>query len=345
LARTGQDESSQANKINQQEKEQAYATGQKAVGEAQGNLTKLMTTGRVGTNPWTNPDYLANENKLQSEAVDQNYNSAKAAINRANTSTGGLNGSVAALTTRDLGLQSARLADQLTAERAATDYDKNVGYQQNLATMPLGIASAESPYFGTATTGQDSALGNLTQFGLASYGPWMAAIQAAGGAASAAIPMCPARGSLILMADGSEKPVEQVREGDHIRGFEDGPLTVTHVESVEVPLLRLTTSDGCSVTCSTSHTLIGAGKPFVVAFESLGQKVQTKHGHGHVSSLELCGTGAVFDLQTDGKHSYRADGLWALGVGDIPSDLYLKRADVTKRLAEFEEVNSALEVL
>jgi len=35
--------------------------------------------------------------------------------------------------------------------------------------------------------GQGDALKNLTQYGLAQYGPWMSGIQAAGGAGAAAL--------------------------------------------------------------------------------------------------------------------------------------------------------------
>ena len=190
MARTGVNEAQNANATNAAEKSQAFTTGQGAIGQASGNIAQLTKTGSVGADPWMSTGYLSNENKLQSEALDQSTNAGKTAIARQNIATGGLNGASTPLAIRDLSLQKGRLADQLTAERASQDFDKNVAYQQNLATLPLSVAGAESPYFSTATSGQDSSLNNLTQFGLASYGPWMAAIQAAGQAGSAAAKAC-----------------------------------------------------------------------------------------------------------------------------------------------------------
>lgn len=101
MARTGTQENKDANKINQQEKTQAYGVGQHAINQATDLQNRLISTGSVGANPWKSSDYLANENKLQAEAVDQNFNSGKAAMQRANTATGGLNGSVTPLAIRD----------------------------------------------------------------------------------------------------------------------------------------------------------------------------------------------------------------------------------------------------
>lgn len=187
MARTGENQANQANTNNQNQKNQSFNRGQAAISDANSNITKLATTGNVGVNPWMSPAYLSNENKLQSEALDQNLNATKGAMQRTGVSTGGLNGSLPTLATRDMSLQTARLADQLTAERAATDFNSNVGYQENLAMMPLQVAGAESPYYGTSTSGQTAALGDLTQFGLASYGPYQGLVQSAGLAGAAAL--------------------------------------------------------------------------------------------------------------------------------------------------------------
>jgi hypothetical protein len=72
-----------------------------------------------------------------------------------------------------------RLADQLSAQRASQDYQKNIGFQQFLAKAPLEEARALTPLYGTSTSGEGSSLGDLTQFGLASYGPWPQLLQGA----------------------------------------------------------------------------------------------------------------------------------------------------------------------
>ena len=87
-----------------------------------------------------------------------------------------------------------RLSEQLSAERSAGDFNKNVGYQTEMAGMPLRGAQASSPYFSGAVSGRSAALKNLTDYGMASYGPWQSAIQAAGGAAGAYLKMMGGRG-------------------------------------------------------------------------------------------------------------------------------------------------------
>ena len=131
--------------------------------------------------------YLSNINRLQSGALNSATDAGKQDIQALNRRTGGMNSTAAYGATRDLTLQKARLGDQLSAERAANDTNKNVGYQQSMALAPLQVAGAETPYYGTASSGQSSANNDLTQLGLASYGPWMNAISAAGGAAGAAL--------------------------------------------------------------------------------------------------------------------------------------------------------------
>jgi len=185
MARTGQNENEQANATDSAEKQQAFSTGQDAVGQYEKNLSTLEKGGAIGVDPWLSPTYIANQNKLTANSLDAANNAGKAEIQDVNRRTGGLNtgGSTAAIT--GLALQKARLADTLNAQRSAADYNKNIQYQTNLASAPLGVASAESPYYGTATSGQDAALNNLTQFGLASYGPWNDLISGVAGAGGA----------------------------------------------------------------------------------------------------------------------------------------------------------------
>jgi hypothetical protein len=55
---------------------------------------------------------------------------------------------------------------------------------------------------------------------------------------------------------------------------------------------------------------------FTVAARSLGKTILTADGPSQVISVEPAGKAFVFNIITDGSHSYRADGIWALGVGD-----------------------------
>jgi hypothetical protein len=188
LARTGVQENKDANALSMDERKQAFSTGQGALASGKAALQKLLSGQNIAADPLQNPKYLANVNRLQANSLDASQESANRDLEAENKRTGGLNGSSTAGTIKDLALRKMRLSDALSSQRAAGDYRSNLDYQQQQLQNILQPAGIESGYFGTAVGGQNAALNNLTQFGLASYGPWMAAIQAAGGAAAAAIP-------------------------------------------------------------------------------------------------------------------------------------------------------------
>lgn len=188
MARTGVQENKDANTQNAAQKTQAFQTGQSAVGQYQKNISTLDSGQNVAANPYLNPSYLAAVNRGQAGALNANNDAARFQLEATNRRTGGLNTGATAGAVRDLSLQKMRLGDQLSSQRTAQDWQNNIGYQLQMAQAPLQTAQAETPYYGTATSGQGAALGNLTQFGIAQYGPWMAGIQAAGGAAAAGIP-------------------------------------------------------------------------------------------------------------------------------------------------------------
>ena len=185
MARTGQDQATAAQQQYMQNANQAFQGNQAEIGQAIKNQSTLQRGGAVGADPWLNPTYLANQNKLTANATSGENDAAAKAIKDQNIRSGGMNTGAALATTKDLALRKMRMADTLNAQRSAGDYNKNVGYQERLAQAPLGIANAELGAYGTSTGGQSSALGDLTQFGLASYGPWNDLISGLAGAGGA----------------------------------------------------------------------------------------------------------------------------------------------------------------
>lgn len=172
MARTGQNENKDANQQYKAEQNKAFNTAQGAVGDFNQNYANLKAGKAVAANPWANPEYLASQNRLQSDALSGAANAGKTAIQDVNARSGGLNTSADRSALVSLALQKARLGNQLGAQRAAQDYNKNVEYQTRIAGMPLEVASAESPYFGASTAGRNSALDNLTKFGIAGQQFW-----------------------------------------------------------------------------------------------------------------------------------------------------------------------------
>ena len=180
---------------------QAFTGAQGDISQFGQNVSNLQQGKNVGANPYLNPQYLSAVNQLRSGSLNQQNNAADAQIRSNQVRTGGENGTATNGAISNLALQKMRLGNQLGAEQTAGDWTKNIGYQLNLAQMPLAAAGAQTGLYSTAQRGQSSALNDLTQEDLAQMQLAAAGISALGGAAGGA--MCPAEGSLYLMADGT----------------------------------------------------------------------------------------------------------------------------------------------
>ena len=81
---------------------------------------------------------------------------------------------------------AANVTQPSTAGAYIAQYD--LAFQISPIILQGGIAAkAQGGLYNTATTGLGDANKTLSQFGLASYGPWMSALSAAGGAGAAAL--------------------------------------------------------------------------------------------------------------------------------------------------------------
>jgi len=128
----------------------AFDAGQADIGAFNKNEGILRRGGEVAANPWLSARYLANQNRLQSESLNGATDAGTAELQQANRRSGGLNGAVTTGAVKDLALKKMRLADTLSAERGAQDFNKNVGYQQEMASAPLRAASVEEPFYASA---------------------------------------------------------------------------------------------------------------------------------------------------------------------------------------------------
>lgn len=66
---------------------------------------------------------------------------------------------------------------------------------------------------------------------------------------------CHAKGELILMADGTSKPVELINGGDRVMGGDGTPRTVLAPRWGKDTMYRITTKDDCSFTANGEHVL------------------------------------------------------------------------------------------
>ena len=311
---------------------QSYNNAQGDLTQASTDQTNLRSGKMVGADPYLNPQYLAAVNRLRSGSLDQQNNAADAQIRSNQVRTGGMNGTATNGAISNLALQKMRLGNQLGAEQTAGDWTKNIGYQLNLARQPLDAAGLQTGLYTTAQRGQSSALNDLTQEDLANMQLAAAAISAAGGAAGGAA--CPAEGSLYLMADGTELPVENLKVGERIAGIDDEAQEIEEIQSGVAQIVRVVTENGCVARNSLTHAYALPRGGFTVAAKALGKIILTALGASEIVSVDLDGVGRVFNVITNGSHTYRADGVWALGVGDAERHVKMNHwAKVGDRLA------------
>jgi hypothetical protein len=142
---------------------------------------------------------------------------------------------------------------------------------------------------------------------------------ASSGAGVAESILCPAEGSLYLMADGSEKPVETLVAGELLASDDGSRQTIEEIHTTFAPVIRVRTENGFVTRNSFTHCFV-TPNGFVIAANSLGEYVNTARGYSKITSVEPNGTAKVFSIVTNGNHTYRADGVWAYGVGDVASD-------------------------
>jgi hypothetical protein len=185
--RPGQQQAQQASQTYSTQADTANTNAQNDLSQFNQDTTNLQSGKMVGADPYLNPQYLSAVNQLRSGALNQQNNAADAQLRANNVRTGGQNSTATTGAIGNLALQKMRLGNQLGAEQTAGDWTKNIGYQLNLAQQPLEAAKAQGGLYNTATTGLGDANKTLSQFGLASYGPWMSALSAAGGAGAAAL--------------------------------------------------------------------------------------------------------------------------------------------------------------
>lgn len=128
--------------------------------------------------------------------------------------------------------------------------------------------------------------------------------------------MCPAEGSRYLMADYNELPVEALHVGDNIMGIDGEPETIEEIQTTVTQIVRVETEDGFVSRSSRVHAFALPHGGFVEAINSMGKTIRTAAGKSKVIRITVDGVARVFNVITNGSHTYRADGIWALGVGE-----------------------------
>jgi len=162
------------------------------------------------------------------------------------------------------------------------------------------IASAQGAGQTLGAAGQQAAQGKASTSGL------LGSLATGAGIAAA----CPVEGTPILMMDDSERPIEQLRAGDVIRGVDGGEeVVLTTPEGSDQSCVRVSV-EGETIECSVSHTLLREQGGYVTAERALGAIVKTAHSPGKVDSVETIGARRVYRLRLNRSHTYRCGICW-----------------------------------
>lgn len=267
---------------------------------------------------------------LNAEAVQgtaQNYNQAAKAVGEQTAAEGGGTNPLPTGAQLQLKQQIANsaAATESGEESQIKEADYSQGYNEWEAAAGglSGIATGENPIgYENAATGAAGAANSEANAVEEANNSWInAAIGAVGQIGGGlAAGFCPAKGSMYLMMDGSQKLVEELVVGEVLRGIGGDPQVIEEIQSAIAPVVKvavLTHQERVLIARnSLTHAYALPLGGFVVAVKALECFVSTIAGRGFVTRVERDGEEMVFNVITDGSHTYCADGVWALGVGD-----------------------------
>lgn len=100
---------------------------------------------------------------------------------------------------------------------------------------------------------------------------------------------CLVKGTPVLMANGKNKPVEEVQPGDLIRseGKVVRAVGATYIGNEYIPVVRISTDKGVSATFTGGHPIIGGdGKVQLAKRLKVGDSVSTQKGPAKITAIE-----------------------------------------------------------
>ncbi len=157
--------------------------------------------------------------------------------------------------------------------------------------------------------------------------------------------VCFVAGTPVLMADGTTKPIEEIRPGDMVLAADHldpegkpAPARVARFfDNGEKEVVRLRFENGEELVCTPSHRFYVCEKGWICAEELVaGDECLTAEGErvAFVSREEVKGTRRVYNIEVEGKHTYFAGSLILILVHNVceicgrihlPSTLYTVR--------------------
>lgn len=120
---------------------------------------------------------------------------------------------------------------------------------------------------------------------------------------------CLGKGTLVLMFDGTIKPVEHIRIGDAVMGVDSRPRRVLSVTSGTDQMFKVTPVKGDSWVCNSQHTLTLVNSPTNEVFDIDLPDYFRSCGTRRVSDAKLFRVGVEFPAQDTPLDPYLV-GLW-----------------------------------
>jgi hypothetical protein len=289
-------------------------------------------------NPFEAKDYLTKQNLETSGAMNA-ANAAEKQAEGATVARTGTNSAALANTVASSARQGQRDLTAYNAARDTANEQEWLKQQDQLMKDQLAGAQSEADVYKTGIGGQSSDLSSMTSADNAAQAAEFGLIDSAvgaGGAVGAAF--CPARGSRYLMADGTECAVEDLRCGDTLQGIDGKPQVVEEIQSANSPVIRTATEGGKSARTSPTHAWALPFGGFAVAARANGVSIRVLNEIERIVSVEPAGADLVFNVITDGSHTYRVNGMWYLGVGDAERHVDMKTwGEIGKRMVQAGE--------
>jgi hypothetical protein len=288
------------------------AATNKSLGDYKTSLNNFMNFGRKTFG--ANGEYMRDQNTLANTtaAAGQTNLTGNLALNamRTGENTAGYAGTAA---------ESQRQSSKdLTNQLATADSDR---LKQLTGVEQFGVqasslpASVQAGLYGTSSGGSGNQLGSAAN-AAKTPGFWDTFAPAlAQGAGTAAAGFCPCAGSMILMADGSTKPVEELKKGDFLWALSTSapPNEVRETpQPMKTTCFSVTTKNGRKHRGSSTHTLALAIGGYAFMRESLGQVVLAERETDIIAQVADIGVQDVYPLMIGGSHTYQADGIWIL---------------------------------
>lgn len=227
------------------------------------------------------------------------------------------------------GANTANFAPTVAAGRRQGSLDQtNFMAQQNAARIAAlakvqetGLSASQFPaqaygnIYGTSVGGAAS---NLSPAASASQVPgfWDTFAPAlAAGAGTAIAGACCCAGSMIRMADETEKPIEKVKKGDFLWSFghfNPANQVLEDPKSIIQPCTEIESGTGRKHRASDSHTLMLTAGGYKPMPEMADNSALTEQGTEFVLVAKNIGEQLVYPLKINGNRTYMADGFWIL---------------------------------